>query len=164
MRRLLAGPAVLLLLLAAACNGNDDSGSADTDDIPTTLQETTSSTSSTSSTSTPANEQTAPPSIPGPVNERGQGDATQGTVEVKALDFAFEPTYIRATAGARVTVSLRNDTGTSHTFTMTAQDVDQQLDPGSTAQVTVTLPQDGPVIFVCRLHESQGMKGAFYYG
>jgi plastocyanin len=161
MRRLLAGPAAVLLLLTAACNGNDDSGSADTDDIPTTLQETT---SSTSSTSTPANEQTAPPSIPGPVSERGQGDATQGTVEVKALDFAFDPTYIRATAGARVTVSLRNDTATPHTFTMAAQDVDQQLEPGSTAQVTVSLPQDGPVVFVCRLHEAQGMKGAFYYG
>lgn len=76
------------------------------DDIPTTLQETTSSTS----TSTPANEQTPPPSIPGPVNDEGRGDATQGSVEVEAQGLAFEPTYIRATAGARVAVSLRNDT------------------------------------------------------
>lgn len=159
MRRLLAGLAVVPLLWTAACNGNDDSGSADTDDIPTTLQETTSSTS----TSAPTNEQTASPTIPGPVNERGRGDATQGSVAIETHDVAFEPTYVRAVAGARVTVSLRNDSDAPHTFTMAAQEVDQRLDPGATAQVTVTLPGEGPVVFVCRLHEGQGMKGAFFF-
>lgn len=160
MRRLLVGLAALSLLTFAGCRETEE-GSADVDDIPTTVSVTT---SSSSSTSAPANEQATAPSIAGPVEERGRGDATDGAVEIDVEDFAFDPTYIRANEGARVTVSLRNSGEAPHTFTMAGQGVDQQLAPGATAQVTVALPQSGPAVFVCTLHERRGMKGAFFFG
>lgn len=46
-----------------------------------------------------------------------------------------------------------------HTFTAASVSVDEQIDAGQTKTVTFTMPASGSVAFVCKFHESQGMKG-----
>jgi plastocyanin len=38
--------------------------------------------------------------------------------------------------------------------------IDQDLEAGEDAKVTVTIPQSGEVSFYCKYHKSQGMAGA----
>jgi hypothetical protein len=51
-----------------------------------------------------------------------------------------------------------NVSDTAHTFTVTGQGIDIETMPGKTTKVTIDLPP-GTYAFVCRFHESMGMKG-----
>ena len=57
-----------------------------------------------------------------------------------------------------MTITLVNVSDTAHTFTVTGQGIDIETMPGKTAKVTIDLPP-GTYPFVCRFHESMGMKG-----
>lgn len=121
----------------------------------------TSTTASTSSSS--ASAAGAPVSLPGQTNDKGSGDATSGSLEVEADDFYFEPTFIKVTPGATVTLTVKNEGSTTHTFTSAALGVDQAVEAGKEADVKVTVPSSGlPVEFHCRFHQSQGMQGALF--
>jgi plastocyanin len=92
------------------------------------------------------------------VNDGGTVDARSGsTVQVSATNFRFSPSTILATPGEKVTLVVRNDSGTPHTITATG--VDQDLDPGSTHTVTLTVPASGELTFVCSFHQASGMVG-----
>ena len=104
-----------------------------------------------------------PVKLTGKVNVAGTGTATNGAVAIQATDFAFNPTFVKVPAGTTsVTVNLTNTGTHEHTFTMPSQNVDQVLNPGQSATVTVTVPKSGAVMFYCRFHRPLGMQGAFF--
>ncbi len=105
----------------------------------------------------------SPVKLSGKVNVAGSGTATGGAVSISATDFAFNPTFVKIPSGVRsITVTLSNSTSHEHTFTVPGQSVDQLLNPGQSATVTVTVPSSGAVLFYCRFHRMLGMQGAFF--
>jgi plastocyanin len=70
--------------------------------------------------------------------------------------FTFSPSTVKVTQGQ--TITLVNVSDAAHTFTVTGQGIDIETMPGKTAKVTIDLPP-GTYPFVCRFHESMGMKG-----
>jgi uncharacterized cupredoxin-like copper-binding protein len=59
-----------------------------------------------------------------------------------------------------VALELKNIGSVEHNFTVSGQNIDQNIQPGSSAKVTVTIPKSGPVSFFCKFHKSMGMAGA----
>lgn len=70
--------------------------------------------------------------------------------------FTFSPSTVTVHQGQ--TITLTNVSDTAHTFTVTGQGIDIETMPGKTDTVTIDLPP-GTYPFVCRFHESMGMKG-----
>jgi plastocyanin len=83
-----------------------------------------------------------------------------GKVEVEMYDKYFEPTVLKGTPGQKVTMELKNEGKVAHTFTVTEQSVDQEIQPGDEAEADVTFPESGELTFICKFHESSGMVGA----
>ena len=102
----------------------------------------------------------APVKLSGKVNNKGKATVKNGEIELEADDYYFKSTYLKGTAGD-VTVEIENEGGATHSFTIDGQ-VDQVIDPGKKATVTVALTDGKPVAFYCKFHKSLGMQGAFY--
>jgi plastocyanin len=83
-----------------------------------------------------------------------------GKTEVELDDLYFKPTVLEGKPGQKVTLELKNEGGTEHTFTIDSENVDQELGPGEEAEVDVTIPKAGVVSFYCKFHKSDGMAGA----
>jgi plastocyanin len=83
-----------------------------------------------------------------------------GKVEIEMYDNYFEPTVLEGTPGQKVTIELKNEGKVAHTFTVTEQSVDQEIQPGDEAEADVTFPQSGELTFICKFHQSSGMVGA----
>jgi plastocyanin len=83
-----------------------------------------------------------------------------GKTEVELDDYYFEPTVLEGKPGEKVTLELKNEGKTQHTFTIDSQGVDQQVAPGEEAEVDVTIPKSGAVSFYCKFHKGSGMAGA----
>lgn len=83
-----------------------------------------------------------------------------GKTEVEMDDFYFKPTVLEGKAGQKVTLELKNEGNSEHSFTIDSQNVDQELGPGEEAEVDVTIPKSGVVSFYCKFHKSSGMAGA----
>jgi plastocyanin len=98
--------------------------------------------------------------LTGKVNNHGTKTVSGGTLEVEADDYYFEPTIIKAKAGTKLTLEIKNEGKAVHTFTSPKLNVDKQLSPGQSATVTVTVPASGSAQFHCTFHESMGMQGA----
>jgi plastocyanin len=107
-----------------------------------------------------------PVTLQGKVTNKGTTTVKKGKVSVEADDFYFKSTFLKAKPGTTVTVSLKNEGKTQHTFTIDALGIDQTLNPDQKATVTVTLPASGATNFYCRFHgptgTNQGMQGAFF--
>jgi plastocyanin len=107
-----------------------------------------------------------PVSLQGKVTNKGTATVKNAKVSVEADDFYFKSTFLKAKPGTTVTVSLKNEGKTQHTFTIDGLGVDQTLNPDQKATVTVTLPASGATHFYCRFHgpqgTNQGMQGAFF--
>src|SRR3954452_21368237 len=84
----------------------------------------------------------------------------KGKTEVELDDFYFKPTVLTGKAGETVTLELKNEGQTEHSFTIASQGIDQVIEPGDEAEVTVKIPQSGAVSFYCKFHKSSGMAGA----
>jgi plastocyanin len=82
-----------------------------------------------------------------------------GKVEIEMDDNYFEPTVLKGTPGQQVTLELKNEGEAAHTFTVTEQSVDQEVQPGEEAEADVTFPQSGELTFICQFHKSSGMVG-----
>jgi plastocyanin len=94
-------------------------------------------------------------------NDHGTKTASStGKTEIELDDFYFEPTVLQGKPGAKVELELKNEGKVEHTFTIDSQGVDQDLQPGDEAEVTVTIPKSGDVSFYCKFHKSSGMAGA----
>ena len=83
-----------------------------------------------------------------------------GKVEVELDDDYFEPTILKGEPGQNVTLELMNEGNNPHTLTISSQSINQEVQPGDEAEVDVTFPQSGQLVFVCRFHENNGMVGA----
>ena len=115
-----------------------------------------------SSKSSSSSSSATKPSLPGQTNDHGTKSVKNGgKLEVEIDDFYFSPTFIDAPAGAKVTLEIKNEGKTAHTFTSTTLNVDQTLSPGQKTDVDVTVPSSGPTEFHCKFHQGQGMQGAF---
>jgi plastocyanin len=86
------------------------------------------------------------------------GGAMMATTVLEGPDngFTFSPSTVTVHQGQAIT--LTNVSDTAHTFTVTGQGIDIETMPGKTDKVTIDLPP-GTYPFVCRFHESMGMKG-----
>jgi plastocyanin len=82
-----------------------------------------------------------------------------GKVEIEMYDNYFEPTVLEGTPGQKVTIELKNEGKVAHTFTVSEQSVDQEVQPADEAEADVTFPQSGQLTFVCKFHQSSGMVG-----
>ena len=133
--------AVLAVLFALPGCGGDDNKS----------------TTAATSTTTPTNTTTTGEDS----NSHGTknfADKTSGEVELD--DFYFQPTTLTGKPGQTLTLELKNEGKTEHSFTIDSQNVDQELGPGEEAEVDVTIPKSGVVSFYCKFHKSSGMAGA----
>jgi plastocyanin len=83
-----------------------------------------------------------------------------GKVEVEMYDNFFEPTILEGKPGQKVTIELKNEGKAAHTFTVSEQSIDQEVEPADEAEVDITFPESGELTFVCRFHQSSGMVGA----
>jgi plastocyanin len=83
-----------------------------------------------------------------------------GKTDVELDDYYFEPTVLQGDPGTRVTLELENEGNVEHNFSIDAQGIDEDIDAGETATVTVTIPRSGVISFYCKYHKSMGMAGA----
>jgi plastocyanin len=127
--------AVALVFVTAACGDDDDGGSGGG----------------------------APVKLEGTVNDDGgNGEVSNGEVEMELDNFYFGPTYTKAKPGETVTISLKNEGDTTHTFTIDSLDINESLEPDATAEVEITMPESGAIRYYCEIHGDDGMQGAFY--
>jgi plastocyanin len=117
-------------------------------------------------TPTRATSQPSPSPTGSPVNDHGTKDVTGlSELSLELDDVYFEPTFLKARPGQRLSIELENEGSLTHTFTAQALGVDETLQPGAKETVQVTLPSGGgDVAFFCRFHVTQGMRGAFFFG
>ncbi len=142
MRRFLTVLTVLCLLLAA-CGKSDKK-----------KDESGSSKKGTSATAKQAG-------LKGKVNDHGTKTVADGaTVEVELDDDYFGPTFIKAKAGAHITLEIKNEGKLKHTFTMDKPKVDEELAPDASKKVSITVPSGAAAPFHCRFHQDAGMQGA----
>ena len=93
-------------------------------------------------------------------NDHGTKDVTgKSSIEVELDNFYFEPTVIKGTAGAQIKLELSNESTALHNFSLTDQNIDQDVPAKQSADVTVTIPQSGFVEFFCKYHKASGMVG-----
>jgi plastocyanin len=109
-----------------------------------------------------------PVQLQGKVTNKGQKTVKKGKISIEADDYYFKPTFAKAKPGSNVTVSMKNEGKTQHTFTIPSLGIDQVLNPDQKATVSVTLPTDGALGYYCRFHGpsgtqgDRGMQGAFF--
>lgn len=136
------------------------------DDDGDTIAESGTTPDAGESTTMPAGEDdggSAPVQLEGTVNdEGGTGEVSGDTLEMELDDNYFGPAYTRAEHGTTVMITLSNEGEAPHTFTIDELGVDEEVEPGDTAEVEVTLPDSGAVRYYCRFHAAAGMQGAFY--
>lgn len=97
------------------------------------------------------------------VNEHGTKTFTESSfeTELELDDFYFEPTYIKAPGGSTATLELFNEGSATHTFTIDALNVDEELEPEARTTIEVELGTETRYEYYCRFHRDQGMRGAF---
>ena len=152
MRKALAVNVVILtaVLGLAACSSDSKSSSSST----------------TSSTTGASKQTTAPVQLSGQVTNKGtkdiSGKGASTDLELEADDFYFNPTFIKAAPGQKVTLEIKNEGSATHTFTSPTLNIDQEIAPGTSVKVDVTMPMSGNAAWYCRFHRSSGMQGAFF--
>ena len=93
-------------------------------------------------------------------NDHGSADvAGKDETELEADDFYFEPTTLTGTAGQTLKLELKNEGGAEHNFSIDDQNIDQDVEAGEDAEVTVTFPDSGVLEFYCKYHRTSGMVG-----
>ena len=92
-------------------------------------------------------------------NDHGSKKVT-GETEVELDDYYFEPTILEGTPGAKIELELKNEGNEEHNLSIDSQQIDQDVEDGESAKVTVTIPPSGQVSFYCKYHKDRGMAGA----
>lgn len=110
----------------------------------------------------------APVALSGTVTDKGHVDETgkgaNFALDIEAGDNYFAPTFVKASPGATMKVTVKNTGASPHTFTINETGVNIVLNPGQSGTATVTLPTRGSLTFSCTYHKALGMQGAFYVG
>jgi len=122
---------IALALVLAACGGDDDSGGS-----------------------------SAPVKLSGKVTNKGTTTVSGTELKLEADDLYFKPTFVNAKPGTKLKIEIENEGKNTHTFTIDAASVDEEIAPGKSADVEVTVPSSGNLNFYCRFHRGSGMQGA----
>ena len=77
------------------------------------------------------------------------GEDGGATGDITMVDNAFQPADVTVAAGDSLTIV--NTGQAPHTFTVEGGEIDEDLDPGAEAEVTIDL-EAGSYPFVCELH------------
>ena len=93
---------------------------------------------------------------PGATTGSAKGSTAVTNVVQGAGGLVFSPSRLSVTKGAKVLVS--DESFFQHTFTIPGTGIDVLNDPGQFQTLIIDL-QPGTYTFVCRFHQSQGMKG-----
>ena len=91
-------------------------------------------------------------------NDHGT-EVVSGEAKLELDDFYFAPTVLEGKAGQQVTLELENEGKVEHSFTIDSQGIDEDVEPGEDAKVSVTIPKSGVVSFYCKYHKGSGMAG-----
>jgi plastocyanin len=78
-------------------------------------------------------------------------------VVVQQVNFSFDPSQVTVAEGDTVTI-MNTTPSTPHTFTVNGQNIDVDVAPSGSEEVTIDLPP-GSYPFECRFHAASGMKG-----
>lgn len=155
--RLLSIFAVLVLVLGAC--GGDDTGTG-SEDVEETDSEDATGTEAADATPTPVVEETTPLTGGDNANFHGEADVTgDDSRELELDDNYFEPTILRGTAGQEITLELFNEGGNIHNFSITEQNISEDLERGGKKEVQVRFPAEGALRFFCQYHQELGMRG-----
>lgn len=93
-------------------------------------------------------------------NDHGTKDVTGMTsLDIEADNFYFQPTVLKGSPGQHLTVTVKNDTGTNHNFSIASQHVNKDVDAKHDETVSITFPSSGTVSFFCEYHHAKGMAG-----
>lgn len=93
-------------------------------------------------------------------NDHGSEDvAGRAEVELTADDFYFEPTVLEGEAGQEVTLHVTNEGDALHNVSIEDQGIDEDVQADQSIDVTVTFPNSGLLVFVCKYHVAEGMLG-----
>jgi plastocyanin len=84
-----------------------------------------------------------------------------GGTTVTMQGLAFHPDALTLPAGS-ATLTVTNEDSTLHSFTLDDDSVTQDVDPGATQTVTITVPASGTLGWHCRIHSS--MTGTITVG
>jgi plastocyanin len=87
-----------------------------------------------------------------------------GTVQMAMNNYTFAPAVLNGTPGQKQTIHLTNSSGTAHNFTLADQKINKDVATGDSADVSVTFPASGQLVFVCEYHAGKGMKGTLVAG
>jgi plastocyanin len=155
-KRLMCAAAAFLALAFAACGGNSDNSPSASGPAPSKAQP------SQSKSSESEEEDTSTKTVGGQkLNFKESANVSQkSSIEVEADNFYFSPTILKGKPGQSVTLELKNEGSVTHNFTLASQNINQDLAVGQSADVKVTFPQSGTVLFHCAFHETSGMIGA----
>jgi nitrite reductase (NO-forming) len=95
----------------------------------------------------------------GPSASSGSSGSEVGTVEITAIDLAFQPTHVMVAKAGRYEVRLTNNGAIAHDITF-PDGAKATAQPGETASVEVDVPSEG-LIFHCSVpgHAAAGMQG-----
>jgi plastocyanin len=152
-----------LALVGAACNSSSSSSTASGGGSTPSEQPSTSE-SSTGAKPTPTTLDGQQANF---VKQEDASGMSELEIEADTDDSVhyFSPTVITGTAGQQISIELKNESDSvKHNFTIESLHIDQDLDPGQTVMVSVTLPSSGTLEFHCEYHESLGMVGEFTVG
>lgn len=78
--------------------------------------------------------------------------------EVFASEYAFAPPFVIFDMPGTYTISLRNDGFEPHNLTIEGQGTTNDIQPGDTGSVTVTL-KPGVYTMLCTIHKAEAMDG-----
>ena len=121
-------------------------------------------TAACSSDSTPSSSGTTapPPASPSasPTADQGGsgggGGGNSATIDAGANGFVFTPSTVSIAQGGKLTV--KNAGTVPHTFTIQSNDINEVMQPGQSAKITISLAP-GTYPFVCTFHQSSRMTG-----
>ena len=79
------------------------------------------------------------------------------TTTVETDNYYFSPSVLTGKPGQKLTIELKNASGTEHNFTQGSTRKD--VEGGQTVTVQVTFPASGVISFFCEYHRDMGMAG-----
>jgi plastocyanin len=113
-------------------------------------------------------ERPEPPQRPGTVVLGGEEATDRGTAVVEegadvalaAGDYYFEPTVLTGPPGADIDLVIRSAGRVTHNISLPEQQVDEDIAPGGSTEIRMTVPRTGSAVFFCSYHRGRGMLGA----
>jgi plastocyanin len=93
------------------------------------------------------------------------GASSGSGTAVEAKEFQFIPSSLTAPANGSITVTVTNNGTKQHNFSIKELNVNQDVDVGKSATVTINTKNNASLTFFCEYHgTSNGMKGTLTVG